>query len=316
MDKLTDLIINEVGRRALEDIPDIFARGWYLPLQDAENIDEVRDAIKAVLSEERVKELQKRVNEIYGEKCHVQPAHRGTLLASRIPGHDLSNLWAPFGTQTGALSDQRYWNSLTPERKLESAGFTLKVLVPYRAFCLAMAYLASDGDERFVWKIPVQQLPYCTPAKHAGIEWGEGNSPLFEISSMIGSPEYVALCQILKNAPTRVRASRRLSGYGGVLRAKDFGEGIRDAEGRPLPPERLGEIFGDFTTKRDGGGLGLQVAKELVHLRKGFIAMATTTRGEQGYHTCGYNTDSNHGEAFPPEDKTGTTFLICTPRLY
>jgi len=306
MDELTDLIIKEVGERALCDLPDIFARGWYLPITDPDQIDKIRGAF----SEEKCKELQRGV--IYNQiekrreerKEELQSTHRRTTLASRIPGHDLSNLWAPFGAQVGAVHHLRYWESRSPEEKLENAEFLLKVLVPYRAFCLAMAYLASDGDERFVWKIPMRQLPYCTPSKREGIDWnGEGNY-------RVGSPEYVALCQILKNAPTGVTVEYGDTGAYDLIAVEDSGEGIRDQEGRPLPPERLGEIFDDFTTKKDGGGLGLQVAKELVHLRKGDITVVTTTRGEGGNQTYAYNTGDRIGTVFPPQEQTGTRFLI------
>ncbi|HIG95283.1 TPA: sensor histidine kinase [Candidatus Woesearchaeota archaeon] len=300
MDELADLIIKEVGERALRDLPDIFARGWYLPITDPSQLD----AIRSAFSEERCKELQQQINSIERKRGDLRLTNYRTSLASRIPGHDLSNLWAPFGSQVGAIHHQRYWENRTPEQKLENATFLLKVLVPYRAFCLAMAYLASEGDKQFVWNMPVQQLPYCTPAQRQGIDWQ------IKKDGTIASPEYVALCQILKNAPTRVAVTYIDTGAYDGLSIQDSGEGIRDREGRPLPPERMGEIFGDFTTKEDGGGLGLQVAKELAHLRKGDITVVTTTRGERGNQTYAYNTGDHIGSVFPPQEKTGTRFLI------
>jgi len=290
MDELTNLIVKELGERAINDLPDIFAHGCRFPLDDS-----MVEIVRSVCSKEMVKKkfnpIQKLVKKMEEVRKYCLRNYR-TSLAARIPGHDLSNIWGIVSFGVDAECNQR------------SATSQAKYSTLYKAYCLSMAYLASDGDKKFMSSIPVEQLPYLVKSRN------ELEFVLEQNTQQIMTPEYVALLQIIKNSPTEAIVSCNPSGEYTVISVQDSGKGIRDKAGIPLPPERLGEIFREFSS-HPRGGLGLQVVNELVHLQEGYIQVETTTEGNP---TFSYDTKTEVAKEIPPKDK-GTTFTLYVPRV-
>lgn len=299
MDELTDLIVNELGQKAINDLPDMFARGWNIPVDNS-----LREEVKKVASKEKCWVVQKLLNKIQKQKVGYNGSYR-TSIAARIPGHDLRNVWVPVECSVDAFSD--IGRNIYFTERFEKGILTEKFLIavtPYRAFCLAMAYLASDGDNKFTFNIPITQIRHFLQGSGYEFSFKTGQND----EDSILSPEYVAMLEIVKNAPKTPVVSYRKNDDYSVIRISDSGKGIMDEVGKPLLPERLREIFGMFTTKSEGG-LGLQVAKELANLRGGHLVVETTTEGSP---TFSYSTKTDTVKEVPSKGM-GTTFEICVP---
>jgi hypothetical protein len=300
MDELTELIIG-MGEDVLVDLPDMFSRGWSIPLDPSK-----REEVISACSDKKCRAIQNLINDIEDQQLEYEGNHK-TSLAARIPGHDLGNIWVTVGISSLLVSmiDK---NSYATQQSTEDNSIEkfLQHVTPYRAFCLAMAYLASDGDNRFTSELPVSQMQNFLRNKKYEFEF----NPKEQDDNSIHSPEYVSFLQIVKNAPGKPVVRYEVNDGYGVLIVQDSGKGIKDRDGEPLSSERLGTIFAKFTSRKEGG-LGLQVAKELVHLRGGHIVVETTTEGNP---TISYDT-STRVVTEVAQRKVGTTFEIYTPTV-
>ncbi len=188
----------------------------------------------------------------------------------------------------------------SPNYKIDFNAY-FRSLANFRLFGTTMMYLASGGDEQFLSSIPAQQIEYLLESSHAEgmVLRGDG----------IKNTDYVALYQLVMNAPSRVTLRvGEDDGYSSIS-VKDHGGGILNRERTgPISPEEVGCIFGDFTTKGNGHGLGLQLVKAIADLRKGYVGVTTPTTGG----IVIYNTKSNNYSVFPLESR-GTEFVLHFP---
>lgn len=291
----------ELGEKSLENIPDLVARGWSLPLPE-----ELKLEVANTVSKERFRVVNKLVCQmgVDPEKFSVTPR---AALAARIPNHDQGGL-ALAGDDFGYLEQIK-----TKERKIEFCSrlgifdSCLRSSTQYRAFSLTIAYLALDGNPKYTAQLPLSLLPAIiySPKYDFVFEPGENDQ------TRILTPEYVALLQIIKNAPVKPTLRYHFNNDQIALEVADQGAGIKDREGQPLALESLGQIFGNFTTKSQGG-LGLQIAKELVHLRGGYIVVETKSEGHpaRSYSTL---TEVAHET---DRELPGTTFTVNVPRIF
>lgn len=303
MDKLTDLIVNKLGEKAISELPDMFARGWSIPLDSS-----LKDEVRLAISLEGFLDVKKLVHKI-SERKSEYTGNRRTSLAARIPDHNLGNIQFRLHSDVEMLAN-RVGKSQYATQEFKEGDLVediLKDMMPYRSFCLAMAYLASGGDNRFTSYIPVGQIQHFLQGS---------NNYKFEFKAdqndhdSILIPEYISLLEIVKNAPLAPVVRYGIRDKYAFIQIQDSGQGIRNKDGTPLSPEKLHEIFGEFST-REKGGLGLQVAKELVHLRGGHIVVETRAEGEQ---TFSYSTKTKTVKEVHLKEK-GTTFEIYLPKV-
>jgi|APSaa5957512622_1039677.scaffolds.fasta_scaffold00920_17 light-regulated signal transduction histidine kinase (bacteriophytochrome) len=300
MDELTDLI-TKLGNKTLKGLPDIFSNGWSLPLKSS-----LKDQVRSGISLQKFSEINKLFIQIQRKnKEHIN--NYSTSLAAKIPNHDLKNFLYGLNINVDFLIN-RVGKSEYATRNFKEGTLVEEILddiMPYRSFCLSMTYLASNGNMKFTSSIPVKQIKhFLKTSSNYKMDFKTGKND----SNSILTPEYIALLQIVKNAPTLPTVCYGVKEDLTFIQVEDSGPGFRDKDGNFLPPERLPEIFGNFSTRKKGG-LGLQVAKELVHLRGGYLTVETKTEGEL---TISYNTKTNKViEGLPKRE--GTKFEIYTP---
>ena len=223
-------------------------------------------------------------------------------LGVRLYKHDLKNLHAEFYGQMQLLE-------LDPD-KIDDAKFAsglLCLMANFRLFGITMGYLASDGNEKYTSKIFSPQIPCLLNAVS-----GHGLQSSSIQESAIRSPVYIAIFEAAKNTPTPYRLVIK-KGANITISIHDDGKGIcyyDCGKEKPLPLERLPEIFEGFTTRADGG-LGLQVAKRLIELRNGHIVVETKT-DKSPFHFV-YSTETGVPCQVLTSGKTGTTFTFCVP---
>ena len=187
----------------------------------------------------------------------------------------------------------------------ERMNNSFRSLVTARLLGITSAYLASGANEKYLYGIPASQLEFLL----GKISRYKSNFSIFPEGCIL-NPEFSALYQITKDACGNFLITIENNGPYKVLRFLDDGPGIRDREKQSLPQERLHEIFDEFSS-RQGGGLGLQVARALMSLRGGHIEVTTRTEGNQPIAASTF-----HGEIIPYniETPTGTSFAIYIPK--
>ncbi len=301
--RLEKLIIEELAP-AVSELPDISNEGWNLPV-DGGIADKVRAAITSIIGRNQHHAIFKITDYVRNTCNDINSGGVGVILAARLYGHDLRNLQGIFHGNMQLLE-----TDLNKIYDIKFLNHLICTMTNFRMFGVTMAYLASNGDPRFISKISASQIPYLLRSHQS-----TGNIGCLVIEDcIIQSPEYIALFEIAKNAPTsyilRIRKNSHI-----VISVHDNGEGIcYKAEGKsepiPLPPEKMHEIFEGLTAK-EKGGVGLQVAKRLMELRGGHIVVETKTQNSP-YHWI-YSTETQKESPFCSSGKPGTTFTLYTP---
>jgi len=291
MDELRNLIVEDFGSKVLEFLPDPYEHGWNLPVTE----DQLQDIGNKVI-EARLYEVSELSLEIHKRKDDLSSSHN-SYLAAKIPGHDLGNLLCVL---SGSV--QEFQSTKDSQLKLKNANRLVKRLTKYRSICMSMPYLASEGDERFLSTMPVQQLPYLL---------GDDRDAEIHMNNnyhhTISTAEYVSLVQLIKNGrPVKVTVGA--IDVKSWLEVQDQRGGIVGRDGKPL--QQLSDIFGDFTTKKEKGGTGLQVVKALMTLRKGYVEVLTKS---EGHPAQVYDTYYNETNEWSDSNRTGSCLTLYTP---
>ena len=303
MDELQKLIVEEFGERILA-LVDPLERGIVLPLVDAV-IPDAREIVR-LMQKSQVIEFFHIMEQIVEIADAIGKGSSDVSLAARLFDHDSFPIYGSFQDKFHYLAGGE------TRREAEFLNWLCLTLANFRSFGITSAYLASGGNERFVSKIPQSQIEYLLedmqklqPGPRYKINFGNVSQ------GEIKSSEYIALCQLVKNARGDANIEIRENPNYRSLSVTDNGPGIVDKDNVPLPEERLHEIFGGYTSKKTGGGLGLQVVRRLAQLRGGYVNVTTKTKGNE---PIGFSTKFG---AIPPEHiqrETGTRFTIYVPK--
>ncbi len=220
-------------------------------------------------------------------------------LALALYGHDLiSELLSGYLTLDIFRRNPQLNISRTKAQK------TLTSVAVLYQFTRTMGYFASHGDPQYISYFPCEQLPFLLESSFA-----HGGDIHSMVAGNVTNLEYVALHEIIKNAPTRWEFYITTDSTSVQYIIQDFGSGIRHKDGRPLTANEIPKIFESFTTK--GSGLGLRVARDLIHSLGGYIEVATTT--EKGTVKC--STQNTMAFECPPSGLQGTSFTVYVPRV-
>ena len=219
-------------------------------------------------------------------------------IAARMLSHDLNGK-AIVGTIIARDVSEGDHTSSGLEYKFTKAAI---LQTYYRMFGITMGYLATSGNKKFQRNIPLSQLQYLLspiPRKENGLNEITDSMHGFENDQTeITNIDFVVLAQIVKNASSKFDIEYSESKTHHVITFQDYGTGILDNDGKALPPDRMHEIFGSFSTT--GGGLGLQIADRLMQLRGGYIEVISTT---PEWGSIRYSTLRTHqGDALDPHN--------------
>jgi len=140
MNELASLIIGSVETLLLE-VPDIGR--WDVPIQGSK-IEEVSRS----LMEKRIRYIgdrHKPTGRAIWEKREDYAKRDDTFLAAGLIEHNVSNIWQAI------KSACEYHEGFKDKKSLSGA---IANLTKYRSFLMTMCYLVSDGNKRFLEKIP------------------------------------------------------------------------------------------------------------------------------------------------------------------
>ncbi|GEM_PF-6560477 len=290
------------GQEVLKILPDMFERGITFPVTE----DDERRFLET-LNLKAIREFTYSVHDFAAE--HRGKARRKNLkLALSMSGHDLNNLVGIFGTICSAYSNRKVVN--LPEHFFRN-------YTNYRTLVLTMADLGLGGAPAYVTEIPVSQLEYLLYQGRINLKV----TTTIPESRTITSREYVSLYQLVQNVPPvpERKVSVEIEVYrnkgGSLLVVRDNGPGILDQEDKPISAERLPEIFGEYSTKKAGGGWGLQLVKALVELptlcrrgtEKGYVSVSTKSEGGPASF---YSTSDGISRTLERELTPGTEFKL------
>ena len=295
MVKLQELIVQEFGEMVL-GIVDPFERGWMFPLTDV-SFNEIKSNIDSIIDLKKIGEVRHLAKLIHNEGKGNQNTDNDSL-AARLCTHDLMGRFALYLNVAGQMNESpKYKNNQGEIKDL------VTFIILSRTIGLAMAYLSSDGDPRYVTKIPTSQLDYIWPGAPSGRD--------LKINSVdsITNIEYTVIQQFIRNAKTRPQIQmQKEQGYL-VTIVSDNGMGILDEEERQIQKGEIGKIFGNFTTKHEGG-TGLIVADRLAQLSGGYIELISVTEGNPAIV---YNTRTKRAIEMHVPFQHGARFTLFTP---
>ncbi len=231
------------------------------------------------------------------------------VLAVRLLGHDDVHATVIMNDRTGGIifglkRDDNCFVNMALNDKLLFPAYEVT-----RIYATAIPYLATGRQELLIANAAIH-LPellsttgnYLAPA-------------LYELQGIdsITSDEHIALYQLLRNASTHLLTERidvpvnisvrdYLSANGNapmrVLKVVDAGLGI--------PPEVLPKLFGTYSSKPHGSGLGLRIVKRLADLRDGWVDVTST---QHNSNTFRYSTATNSVSITEPAPR-GTAFEL------
>lgn len=228
------------------------------------------------------------------------------ILAVRLLGHDDVYATIIMNNNTGGIisglerKDDSYANKWLTDKLFSAYEVT-------RIYATVIPYLAA-GNRRLLIANSSKDFPSAL-----GITGSYLAKAVYNLDSIetVLSDEHMAIYQLLSNASTHLRQEgidaqvvigmedytengipRR------VLRVTDTGLGI--------PPEILPRIFGAYSSRPHGSGLGLRVVKRIAELRGGYAKVTST---QQGSHTFAYNTATDCLATSQPAVR-GTTFEV------
>lgn len=317
MDELTKLIVEELGQKVLLHMPDVYKHGLGVSISPDLSEQKAKaqvEKLEKIVSLEKFLEIKKITEAIQNQRRNYTQTNN-TLLAARVVEHDLiskeigfESCWLQF------LEKKDLWNGLTG--RAEYANVIIPILINYKSFLTSMAYLASGGDNQFLFEIPISDI------KHLASVNFDDNKQVIERTSRapkkITNLELVTCYQCMKNAKTfsrEIKIKFDSNEDYNLISVADNGYGLvyRDSErrGKPIPIELIPRIFEDFTTKKEGG-LGLELSKEILALMGGGIEVITTR--EEG-PTIRYSTlDYLPPDEITKRSETGTEFILKSPK--
>ncbi len=314
-------LILELGDIVLE-WPDVFARGWNLPLE-GEKLEEARTYVDLSFLE-RISITKNGLLRIPTE--YPTSLTDDVSLAVRINRHDLGNINNKFLLQAVVFPSR-----LKKEKPISDDELTdfYTYMTLSRIFLSTMAYVASGGNEKYLVNVPLNQVGYLLEKMSK-----EGNKKKYfgfssSIRGNIISAEFVALHQFLKNALQQTDKIEPVeealvtdyvpSPQVRIYDDKDEGYRILSVQdsGGGVPKEIIPYIFLGRTTKEEGTGLGLTLARRIAELSGGYVGVETRGKDRKiwDYSTAtGFVGDVKYeGNDKPPIPKTGSIFYIAIP---
>lgn len=294
--------IEEIGNLALA-LQDPSSEGWTLPLQGTD-----LEAAVNIAEEEffqQVELLMKLSLEVLSDERNN--TRKGDVsLAARLYDHDC------IGIVDGVYSDLE-WLKMIIERDFGQKKFeiaTNRLFTNFhevKQFLITIAFLATN-DNTYAIPVKTSNLAYFhIPERNMFFE--------DNINGTIYSPETVAVHQLANNARYRVgRNDSIIIGFEGdedynILTVQNQGRGVSNRDGTPMSKEDLPKIFGEFSTKKIGG-LGLQVVKRIVELRKGYLELFTRSNNS----VLEYNSVRNTAIESTHQMDKGTKFVLYIPK--
>ncbi len=292
MATLQQCILHEFTPPVLQ-LMDIYARDWRLPLT-AEQADEATTYIHRLAAQDTFKKIDAKAQKIK----KITGAH--TSLAARLYDHDLVGEITYCQLATNIVRKEPLFTFVDAE-----ATSFMRKLTSFRLFGLTIGYLVSDHHPDYLSFFPPFQL------EHLLISASPKSREIHTaVSHNLSNVEYVALHQIVKNAPARWELYVKNEGPFTRYIIQDSGSGIRHKDKTPLTVEELPEIFNEFSTKESGHGL--QIARHLIHSLGGYLEVITTTERA----TLRYSTRYEKAEFSPPSGMRGTLFSVYVPQQY
>ena len=295
MAELQELIDKEFGETVLE-IPNPFEKGWLLPLSDA-SLSEINLNLDLLIDMKKIEEIRRLAKVIHNEGKQNQKTD-DVSLAARLCTHDLQGQWALYMNIAGQMHENKKYRK--NKGKIEDL---ITLLSLTRTVSLTMAYLASGGDAKYVSAVPTSQIPFFVPGNK--MIW---EPELVECES-ITIVDYIILRQFIRNAKTYCSPEIKNAGSYNIIFVADKGTGIVDKDGIQISKEEIGKIFGNYTTKREGG-TGLIVADRLAQLSGGYIELVSVTEGNPAIV---YNTKTKSAIEMPAPFQRGARFTLFTP---
>lgn len=276
---------------SVQRLMDIYARDWALPFTPDQN-EAVSRYIKGVAANHTIDRICKKAHRV------EQSEGAEDSLAARLYGHDLKVEMTYCLGMASLLA-----GSDPPVLDTEIVHTFMRKLTLFRLFGLTMGYLASDGDPAYLVSFPSSQLDVLLTSS------SRYNRDVLAYSTRpVSNIEFVALHQIVKNAPTRWGLYATNDGAYTRYMVEDQGMGIRHKDKTPLRAEELPQLFDEFSTNE--GGLGLQIAKKLIQSIGGYIEVVSTTdRATVRYSTADHSTETQDSSGY-----RGTLFSVYVPR--
>ena len=321
---LKEKIIGKLGTEILSTMSDPVAQGWAFEGPRESVVEGIAKVLSQLKGERQFD--NKFCFRLEGIRSSGKRSETRDYawLASRIPGHDLTNISFGINTDEADKDEGKY-------KKL------LALYTRYRAFCLTMPYVASGGDPQFLSQIPTEWLSPLLSSlstnRHVDVTVSD-RSP-----SSITTAQYVALEQLVKNARRGLSVEIDDTDYHTLLSVSDKGPGLYhepvEDQPVPLPDNLVPTIFGDFST-REYGGFGLQLVKALTEFDGGYIDVTSTHKDPEwaetkywGKHLCvlaelrgeptpgpnitrSYSTKTGVVQSETPKDTTGSEFKLFT----
>ena len=292
-DSLGKYIANQI-RVSIDSIPNPIAEGIRIPLDDS-NLSEFHQGNELVA---KVQEAAANYSKLPEDLVSLL-VDRSIALSLKLFSHDLAGIYV-----SALLLGKSIEKNPDYAKNPDVVNEFLREILKFKLLGLTGAYLASGGEQSYEQRIPLSQLEFLLD-KVSRFQivavFGEG---------FIKSPEYAALYQIVKNARGNAVVSYKEGGKWAKLSIQDNGTGILDEDGNPMPPERLHEIFGEFSTRKNGG-LGLQVARRLMELRRGDIEVVSSPIGSLAGE---YSTLTGLSQVIDSPRFHGTKFTLYFPR--
>ncbi len=278
---------------SVERLMDIYARGWALPFTPDQQ-EAAREYIQRLAAHRTLDKICQKAQRV------TRSESAENSLAARLYDHDLRIEMTYCRGMANLLAGKD-----PPALTNEIVHTFMRKLTMFRLFGLTMDYLASEKDPASIISFPSSQLEELLTSSSK-----QSREIRVYSARSISNVEYVAIHQIVKNAPTRW--GLYVTNHGPYVRymIEDHGKGIRHEDKTPLRAEELPQLFGEFSTT--GGGFGLQIARELIHSIGGYVEVISTTERA----TVRYSTTDHHAETSPPSGYRGTLFAVYVPRNY
>lgn len=186
------------------------------------------------------------------------------------------------------------------ERSAAQLADRLGCLAALRALGLAIPYVVT-GDEAYREEFDMHLLPTLmrTVAGDKVIEFDLSKDGVFSNAA------FYAISQLAKNAGY-CRVFAKDYGEFSMMGTQDNGTGFVHEDGRPLTADELPAVFSTFSTT--GGGLGLQIVKQIVELEGGYATIETTAN-----ETLWYDTRLPSAERLETRKERGSTVTLYIP---
>lgn len=231
------------------------------------------------------------------------------VLAVRLLGHDDVHATVIMNDRTEGIifGLERRANALVTSMLTDELLFPAYEVT--RIYTTAIPYLATGRRELLIAN-DATHLPellsitgtYLSPA-------------LYNLQGIgsVTSDEHVALYQLLRNASAHLRTEKINTPVD--ISIKDYFSANGNApmrvlrvvdEGLGIPPEILPKLFGTYSSKPHGSGLGLRIVKRIADLRDGWVEITST---QQGSNTFRYSTVTDSVSIADPAPR-GTAFEL------